>query len=187
MSPGPALMTTEEYFRTPESVGPEELIYGAWRAAEAPTPRHQSIVFAFGVAIDRVANWFASGRVYLAPVDVVLDAGRHLVVQPDLVFISQARIGIVNERIWGPPDLAVEVLSPRPRIGELRERLGWFASYGVRECWLVHQDQRIVEVIEFAGRRERVRRVYRSHERMASAVLPRFALSFDNVMERSLV
>jgi Uma2 family endonuclease len=51
-------------------------------------------------------------------------------------------VGIVTDRVWGPPDLVLEVLSPRPRIGTLQERIDWFSRYGVRECWLVHQDAR---------------------------------------------
>ena len=71
-------------------------------------------------------------------------------VQPDLVFVVDARRRIVRDRIWGALDLALEVLSPHPRISDLSERLGWFEAYGVRECWLVQQDSRVVEVVEFA-------------------------------------
>ena len=37
-------MTLREYFETPESVTPQELIYGAMRVAESPTPMHQAAV-----------------------------------------------------------------------------------------------------------------------------------------------
>lgn len=43
------------------------------------------------------------------------------------------RLRIVTDRVWGAPDLVVEVMSPRPRIGRLPERLAWFAQYGVGE------------------------------------------------------
>lgn len=77
-----------------------------------------------------------------SPIDVVLDRDRHLIVQPDVIVAAEARVGIVTDRVWGPPDLVLEVLSPRPRIGTLQERIDWFSRYGVRECWLVHQDAR---------------------------------------------
>ncbi|MBK9241221.1 MAG: Uma2 family endonuclease [Acidobacteria bacterium] len=64
------------------------------------------------------------------------DRAQALVLQPDLLFVSASRGDIVTDRIHGAPDLVIEVLSPRPRIGELDERVGWFARYGVREIWL---------------------------------------------------
>ena len=39
-----------------------------------------------------------------------------------------------------------EVMSPHPRIGKLEDRLHYFAQYGVRECWLIHQLTREIEV-----------------------------------------
>jgi len=69
----------------------------------------------------------------------------------------------------------IEVLSPRPRIGTLDERIAWFAQYGVRECWLVHQDARTVEVLEFSSGAVADRRVCQSQERLRSTVLPAFS------------
>ena len=171
MTPSPAL-SVDEYLRQPESVLPQELAYGVWRVADAPTPRHQSFVFAFGLALDQHTRPTALGRVYLAPVDVILDRDRHVVIQPDLVFISMARLAMVTDRIWGAPDLAVEILSPKPRIGDLDQRLGWFAEYGVRECWLVDQFDRRVEVLQFAAGGVRSRETFRDDEPIRSGLLP---------------
>src|SRR5262245_860242 len=124
-------MTTQEYLQTPESVLPQELVYGALRVAEAPLPRHQRAVARLFRPLDEHVTEGRLGEIWLSPIDVILDAERHLVVQPDLLFISQDRSWMVTDRIRGGPDLVVEVLSPRPRIGEIEERLGWFAVYGV--------------------------------------------------------
>jgi Uma2 family endonuclease len=182
VAPSPS-MTVEEYLRTPESVLPQELVFGAWRAADAPTPRHQSIVFALGMAIERHARARGLGRVYLAPVDVVLDSQRHLVIQPDLVYVEHDRRDIVQERIWGAPDLVAEVLSPRPRIGDLDERLDWFATYGVRECWLIRQDTRSVEVVRFGDGRIQKREALFEGAVIRSAVLPEWTSSLGDVIK----
>src|SRR5688572_31426670 len=50
------------------------------------------------------------------------------------IFVSKARAHIVSDRIYGAPDLMIEVLSPHPRIGREDERVAWFARAGVREC-----------------------------------------------------
>lgn len=47
----------------------------------------------------------------VAPLDVVLDETAALVVQPDVVFISRDRLGIIRNQVWGAPDLVVEVAS----------------------------------------------------------------------------
>lgn len=54
----------------------------------------------------------------------------------------------MKDRIRGAPDLVIEVVSPHPRIGPLDERLGWFAEYGVGECWLLHQPERRLKVLQ---------------------------------------
>src|SRR5689334_12951554 len=139
--PSPPLMSVGDYLtKTPYTVRPMELIYGALRVAESPTARHQSIVADLFRALDAHVRSRKLGRMWLAPLDVVLDEDRALIVQPDLMFISNTRSSFVTDRVWGPPDLVIEVLSPEPRIGKLGERVRWFAENGVRECWLVRQD-----------------------------------------------
>ena len=129
-------MTTAEYFTTPESLRPTELAFGLMRVAEAPVVRHQRMVGELFKALDAHVSRYGLGEVLLAPTDVILDYDAALVVQPDLLFVSNDRAHIVSDRVAGAPDLVVEVLSPNPRIGKLQERLDWFAAYGVRECWL---------------------------------------------------
>lgn len=111
MTPAPAL-TADQYFRTPETLCPAELVYGALRVAEAPSVRHQQAVGALYLALSGHVRENRLGRVLLAPVDVVLDYERALIVQPDLLFVSQARAAILKQRVVGAPDLVIEMLSP---------------------------------------------------------------------------
>ncbi len=162
-------MTTDEYLRMPETVAPQELVYGFVREAPGPSPGHQSVVGELFVCLRAHLNEQGIGRVWMAPIDVVLD--RDLVVQPDLIVVGNERLSIVRDRVWGAPDLVVEVMCPRPRIGPLEERLGWFAKYGVRECWLAMPDRRQLDVIGFANGAIEWRRRFGSHEVVESAVL----------------
>jgi Uma2 family endonuclease len=180
--PAPSL-TTDEYLRTPETLLPQELVYGFVRDAAAPAPGHQFAVVRFLVALVEHVEPGGLGRVLPSPIDVVLDRDRHLVVQPDLIVISRERLRLVADRVWGPPDLVVEILSPRPRIGTLDERLGWFARYGVRECWLFRQPDRELEVVEFAAGAVSRRRRFAGAQPIASAVLPQFNLSLDAMFD----
>jgi Uma2 family endonuclease len=83
----------------------------------------------------------------------------------------------------GAPDLVVDVLSPGPRIGETGERVGWYAQYGVRECWLVHLDRPDVTVMGFANRQVATKRLFNWREPIVSAVLPGFTEPLNKILE----
>ncbi len=175
-------MTLYEYFQTPETVTPQELIYGAVRVAESPSPIHQHAVGSLFLALHAHLAKAGAGKVWLAPLDVILDADAALVVQPDLFVILKGGAAIVEDRVYGPPDVVVEVLSPRPRIGELAERVAWFQHYGVRECWLVHQITGTVNVLGFEGGRLVSETTHHREEPIASAVLPDFDHSLTSIV-----
>ncbi|ODS53121.1 MAG: hypothetical protein ABS36_14360 [Acidobacteria bacterium SCN 69-37] len=182
MAAAPALMTVDEYFRTPETVLPAELAFGIMHVADAPTPRHQSAVADLFRAMDRHVREGELGQVWLSPLDVVLDVERALVVQPDLMFIAREREWIVQDRVRGAPDLVIEVLSPNPRIGRTEEHIRWFAACGVRECWLVHTQRRDVRVIAFDGAGGMTRRLYTTNAAIRSDVLPAWTMSIGEVL-----
>jgi Uma2 family endonuclease len=168
-------LTTDEYFRTPETLWPQELIYGVVReAAAAPTPSHQGVVGEVYRRLWTHVEEANAGLVFLAPIDVVLDKPRGLIVQPDVIVVMNDRRHIVTDRVWGAPDLVVEVMSPLPRLGRLDERLDWFAQYGVRECWLLHQVTRQVQIVSFADGRRTGLREFFGHQRILSGVVPGF-------------
>lgn len=174
-------MTTAEYLQTPETVVPHELIYGRLRVADSPAVPHQRLVGDLFVALRTHVYEHRLGEVILSAMDVILDGPRALIVQPDLLFVSSERSDIVRDHVWGAPDLVVEVLSPHHRMGRLDERLGWFAEYGVRECWLVHQVDRRVEVLRFENGEVAARAVFTRNEPIVSGVLPGFRGTFDRI------
>jgi Uma2 family endonuclease len=74
-----------------------------------------------------------------APVDVILD--RATVVQPDLLFVSRERLGIITERaVEGTPDLAVEILSEHGAARDLGYKHQLYARHGVQHYWVVDPD-----------------------------------------------
>jgi Uma2 family endonuclease len=175
---GRGLMTTAEYFQTPETSLPTELAFGVLQVAEAPTATHQRAVGNLFLAMAPLVRERQLGEVILAPIDVVLDYDAALVVQPDLIFVSSSR-HIVSDKVYGPPDLVVEVLSPHPRVGQLERRLGWLASYGVRECWLVDLSSRRFEVLTLGLSGVRSRTSFAPGVAIESGVLAGFRVPFD--------
>jgi Uma2 family endonuclease len=163
-------MTTREYFETPETVQPAELAYGVMHVRESPGVSHQRVVRDLTVALDRFARERRIGEVLPAPMDVVLDQDADLVVQPDVLFVSAERRGIIDRKVMAAPDLVVEVLSPNPRIGRLAEKVTWYARYGVRECWLVHVALRQIVVLTLGDGRVVQRALFQEEQPVRSAI-----------------
>jgi len=145
-------ITVDEYLAMPESTRPMELVFGVVREPPAPRYGHQSVVTHLGAMLDRHLRETGLGVVAVAPVDVVLDRDRRLVVQPDLIVILAARRHIIGGQVWGAPDLVVEVLSRRTAPRDKGVKLGWYRRYGVRECWLVDPSARTVRIVSLGNR-----------------------------------
>ena len=176
------IMTLQEYFSTPETVLPQELIYGTMRVADSPTPVHQEAVGRLFLALREHVSRRGLGTVWLAPLDVILDAERALVVQPDLFAILRGGAAIVADKVRGAPDLVIEVLSPQPRIGEVTERVTWFRDHGVRECWLVDQIDRRIDVLQFEAGQLRSEQAFGPDDPIESRVLPEFRGSLVSII-----
>ena len=179
LPPEGTVLTTAEYLQTAESLRVQELIFGTLHVAESPSFRHQDLLLELAVLMRVFVGQHKLGTVCIAPLDVILDPARALILQPDLFFVSKLRRDILTDRVWGAPDLVVEVLSPNPRIGKLEDRLHYFAHYGVRECWLIHQLKRDIEVLEMNGYGVQSRRTFSGVDRIRSSVLREFTLSPD--------
>jgi Uma2 family endonuclease len=123
----------------------------------------------------------AGGEVLVAPVDVVLDERRPVVLQPDLLYLAPEQMILAVDRVYGAPALVVEILSPRPRIGDLDERVALFVRHGVREIWVYDQQARALDVLQCADARVASRvRIYDGP--IKSAVLPAFGRSMAEIV-----
>jgi len=143
-------LTIQAYLSGEETNRPQELAYGFLREPPAPGYHHQIVVGQLYERLQRHVQRYKLGRVILSPVDVILDPQRALVVQPDLVFVSTARQHICTDRIWGAPDLTIEVLSTYRRH-DRTVKVGWYRKYGVRECWLADPGARRIEVMDLTA------------------------------------
>jgi len=142
-------MTTWEYLDTEETNKRRELTYGMVREPPAPFFCHQSVVLKVARMLCDHVEPRGLGRVGIAPIDVILDRDRALVVQPDVLFVAAERESIIRDQVWGAPDLVVEVLSAGTVARDRHEKLGWYRQYGVRECWLIDLHREAVVIVDF--------------------------------------
>ncbi len=178
-------MTVAEYLTGEETNRPQELAYGVVREPPTPTFHHQMIVGAMYQRLDRHVRKHGLGRVVLSPMDVILDFERALVVQPDLLFVSTARESICRDRIWGAPDLTIEVLSQGNQRHDRMAKATWYREYGVREYWLVDLIARQIEVRDLASP-EGGTRVFEGSAIVRSHVLPRLRLRTADLFQDGL-
>src|SRR5215471_17628638 len=168
-------MTTKEYLYTDESNLPRELAHGVVREPPAPFYSHQQLVLNIARLLAAYVELHQCGHVGIAPLDVVLDAARALVVQPDVLFIAAERGSIIRNQIWGAPDLVVEVLSPGSAAHDRGEKLDWYREYGVRECWLVDPGGPHITVFDFTSS-TRTTSVVTPADPLRSMVIPGFVV-----------
>ena len=136
--------TYEDYLRLDDDKR-YELINGRLYEMPAPTPLHQIILAYLHHRFYDFAKRRDTGLVIPSPIDVVL--GDRYVLQPDILFISKERLGIIGEKaITGPPDLVVEIISPATVRRDTVVKKGIYERFGVREYWIVYPDERAIEV-----------------------------------------
>ncbi|MCS6836466.1 MAG: Uma2 family endonuclease, partial [Anaerolineae bacterium] len=112
MQPTVTRLSAAEYYASPEYAAHTliQLIDGEIVIGMAPVPRHQEILGNLHVILWTLARQ-RSGRTYIAPTEVELDANN--VYEPDLVYLAPGSACQVTEkRLLGAPDLVVEILSP---------------------------------------------------------------------------
>jgi Uma2 family endonuclease len=127
-----------DYWNLPEGE-PVELIRGRLVASPAPNTIHQTLVILLSNLLF-AASRRGGGRVLPGPADVVLDD--HTILQPDLLYVRKQRRSILQDRVMGPPDLVVEILSPNNSRRDCVDKLNVHAQYGVAEYWIVDPAER---------------------------------------------
>lgn len=168
--------TVDDFLSLPEGTL-AELIDGEILMTPAPRERHQSALGRLYVALANFLQRQPLGRAYLAPFDVHLPSGD--VVEPDLIFVTQANLGIIRDWVRGVPDLLVEVVSPtHPERDRLVKR-ALYARNGVREYWIVDPEEKTIEVLSLGEARYAPAGFFRGPETLASPLLPGFSLPLE--------
>lgn len=136
-----------EYRALPEDGNRYEVIGGELLMTAAPFLNHQRVSKNLQFLLEtyiRTNNW---GELFNAPVEVYL--GEEEFLQPDLVCISQARLGMLRDKnIHGAPDLVVEILSPSTARYDRVLKMNAYAKHQVEHYWIIDPDARTLEAFE---------------------------------------
>ena len=144
---GRRVFTLKDYLALPDDQR-VELIDGVFYDMAGPTTLHQMIVFQIQRSLwDHVEKGKGPCIPLASPVDVVLDNDQYTVVQPDVLVVCD-REKFRDGRVYGAPDLVVEVLSPSTRRKDITLKLYKYTEAGVREYWIVDPPARQIIVFD---------------------------------------
>lgn len=139
--PRRVIMTYDDLIQMPDDRQRYEIIEGELEVTAAPSESHQTAVTNLAAILVPHVRRRRLGRLYVAPFDVYFS--NVSTVEPDLLFVSAERLGIITHRyVQGAPDLVVEVLSPSTRGTDQVAKMQLYARYGVRNYWIFDPDTR---------------------------------------------
>lgn len=170
-------LTYDDYLLIPDDGMRHELIDGEHYVTAAPNRKHQAIVGNLHWHLRSYLEGNHAGRVYLAPFDVVLSV--HDVVEPDLLYVSNARAPrVLDSHVQGAPDLVVEVVSPNTRRRDEVAKKRRYERTGVMEYWIVDPEIHVVDVFHLNGERYDIEVALRlaAGDVLMSKLLPGFAV-----------
>ena len=109
-----------------------EVINGIIYMSPSPLRKHQQIIGKLFSQLFEYVETKQLGEAYVAPFDVYLDEEANA-VQPDIIFIANENLSIVQDHIHGVPDLVVEVLSGGNRSYDLKTKKNLYEKFGIKE------------------------------------------------------
>ena len=141
-------MTAEQYLQLgddPPGVR-LELVEGEIAVSPSPTPRHNILVNLLAHLLTGHVLQHGLGGVLT---DTDTPVSPFTVRRPDILFFRTDRMHLVGEdRLNGPPDLAVEVVSPSSGQIDRRDKFEQYAAAGIRYYWIIDPETRTFDAFE---------------------------------------
>jgi Uma2 family endonuclease len=175
-------LTYEDLCLLPNDGKRHEIIDGEHFVTPAPLTLHQRVV-------TRLAGYFfvfldthRLGEVFVSPFDVVFS--RFDTVEPDLVYISRERSGILTRKnVQGAPDLVVEVLSESTADIDRTIKLKLYSRFGVREYWVIDPEKPSAEIYRATEKGLELSENSNADDSLTSPLLPGFSVSLRKLVE----
>jgi len=146
-----------------------ELLDGELIVSPSPILRHQEILGRLHLVMGNHLAQHGGGKLFLAPLDVVLSD--HNVLEPDLLFVADAKRAILTvKNVQGAPSLVIEVVS-NSRIDRVRKR-DIYARFGIGEYWVVDPEADRVEIYRLDGERYAKPEILEQDDDLACDLLP---------------
>ena len=144
------ILTYKDYAALPADGRRYEVHEGELAVTPAPSPKHQQVSLNLAFLLHEHLKTKGLGQVFYAPIDCILSD--ITIVQPDIVYIENARFGTVSARgIEGAPTLVIEILSPSTVQIDRSVKFQLYARHQVPYYWIVDPDARGIEAHTLTG------------------------------------
>jgi Uma2 family endonuclease len=133
-------VTADELLAMPDDGLCYELVKGELRMAPPPGFEHGKVTMNLAGPLYQHVKTNDLGVVFAAETGFKLESNPDTVRAPDVAFMRRERVletGKLAGYSSGPPDLAVEVLSPSDRTIEVEEKVAEWLEAGARMVWVV--------------------------------------------------
>jgi len=145
-------VTAAELLALPTGMGKRyELVLGELRVTSPAGWRHGNVVSNLHGKLIVFIEQHDLGMMFGAETGFRLASDPDTVRAPDIAFIAKANIPeqLPADSFWpGAPDLAVEVLSPGDRTGEVDEKIDAWLAAGTAAVWIVDPKLRTVTIYQ---------------------------------------
>lgn len=153
MTPPVAPTTADELLRLRLPNKRVELVRGVLVVREPAGSTHGLVAMSLGVELGVYVKRTGVGGVFAAETGFKLTTNPDTVRAPDVAFVTRERLPSPGATGYAPlaPDLAVEVLSPDDRPGEVLGKVADWLSAGTRLVWVVDPARRLARVYRQDG------------------------------------
>lgn len=175
------LVTAEELFEMPQDDRKSELVKGELIYMAPTGGIHGVLSMRLGRILDLYVVQNNLGLVCAAETGFTLKHEPDTVRAPDVSFISKEKLGEagIPDKYWNfAPDLAVEVLSPSERAGEVITKVNEYLRAGTRMVWVINPKSKTVMVYRSDGN---VRRLTLEDELDGEDVVPGFQCPINKI------
>ena len=177
MSTSTHLMTAEELGNLPDRPLRHELIKGELLTMPLPKVEQGRVAANLTMLLGQYVKANSLGQICTEG-GYKLESDPDTVLGPDVSFVAQNRFALSPEGYHdGPPDVAVEVLSPGDRKGKVEHKLSLWLELGTRSVWLVNPQKRTVEVCRSNGER----RLLHETDELVDDTVPGFRIAVSEI------
>ena len=149
MSTVTRLLTADDLWNIPDHGGRAELVKGELRTMSPAGYGHGRVTMRLAARLFNHVDACRLGDVVAAETGFIIARDPDTVRAPDIGFVRQERIPKTGRpaKFWnGPPDLAVETMSPNDTNSEIDEKVQEWVAAGTRLVWVLDPRQQTVTV-----------------------------------------
>lgn len=149
MNTATQLLTADDLWNMPDHGGHFELVRGELRPMSPAGYSHGTVTLRLAARIFNHVDAKGLGDVTAAETGFIIGRDPDTVRAPDIAFLKKDRIPVTGRPakfFVGPPDLAVETMSPGDTVYEVDQKVREWLAAGTQLVWIINPKQQTVTV-----------------------------------------